>query len=123
MSLELNWEHHDTHAVVRLVGTPQLGHVLSALEVIAIECAGIQKLLVDLRGISTLQSFTDQFALGQAAATKLNHLHRIASVVPVGRKTRNSERPAREGGLDLRVFESEEQALSWLLVKVPSPES
>lgn len=115
MSLELEWERGPTHAVVRLKGSPKLDHALSALELIAGESAMDTKLLIDMRGIDTLQSFTDQFALGQVAAARLKHLARVASVVPIGRRTRNSERPAREEGLELRVFESEEEALRWLL--------
>jgi len=117
MSLELDWERGPTYATVRLNGSPELGHALSALELIAVESAEDRNLLIDLRGVDTLQSFTDQFALGQAAAANLKHLQRVASIVPIGRKTRNSERPAREEGLDLRVFESEDEALKWLLRK------
>lgn len=100
--------------VVRISGTPLLDHALSALELIAIETSGATRLLIDMRGVSKLHSFTDQFALGHAAARKLRHLQKLASLVPQGRTTRNSERAARGAGLDLRVFESQQEALTWL---------
>jgi hypothetical protein len=117
MSLDLAWEHHEHYGVLRLSGSPSLGQFLSGLEVIAVETATWPhgRLLADLVGISTLTSFTDQFSIGEQSALKLKHLRKVASVVPPQRLTRNSERPARGQGLDLRVFTDERQALAWLL--------
>ena len=115
MSVSLSWERQATHVVVRLSGSPSLEQVLPALDAIATATRGDALLLVDMRGIDTLLAFTDQFALGQAAAEKLRHLRRVASVVAPDRLTRNSERPARKQGMDLRVFTSEAEALVWLL--------
>lgn len=114
MGVSLAWERRTGYTVVRVVGDPQLETIVSALDVIAVESATASQLLVDLRGVSTLHSFTDQYTLGQAAAKKLAHLRKVASLVPVGRLTRNSERPARQEGLNLRVFEAEDEALTWL---------
>lgn len=113
--IQLQWVRHAQYAAVRVSGTPLLDHALSALDVIAAEAVAGSRLLIDLRGVTTLHSFTDQFALGHAAAATLRHLERVASLVPEGRATRNSERPARRQGLDLQVFESEARALAWLL--------
>jgi hypothetical protein len=117
MSLDIAWEHHARYGVLRLSGSPTLGQFLSCLEIIAVETTAWDhgNLLVDLLGIRTLTSFTDQFAIGEQSALKLAHLRKVASVVPPGRLTRNSERPARSKGLDLRVFTSEAEALDWLL--------
>jgi hypothetical protein len=117
MSLHIEWEPHDNYGVVRLGGDPSLGQILSFLELLAVETQQWThgRLLADLRGITSLQSFTEQFTLGEQAAGKLNHLQRIASVVPPDRITRNSERPARQKGLDLKVFGSEDEAVQWLL--------
>jgi hypothetical protein len=123
MSLHIEWEQHETHGVARLAGSPSLGQFLSFVELLAVESIGWPhgRLLADLRGVSTLQSFTEQFTIGEEAARKLRHLRRIASVVPAERITRNSERPARQKGLDLKVFDDESAALDWLLADEPGP--
>lgn len=117
MSLHILWEQHETHGVARLSGAPSLGQFLSFVELLAVETASWQhgRLLADLRGVTTLTSFTEQFTIGEDAARRLRHLKRIASVVPPERITRNSERPARQKGLDLKVFDNERAALAWLL--------
>lgn len=119
MGLDIAWEHHEQYGILRLAGSPTLGQFLSCLDIVAIETAGWRhgNLLVDMRGILTLTSFTDQFSIGEQAALKLHHLHKVASVVPPERITRNSERPAQSKGLDLRVFTSEDEALAWLLAE------
>lgn len=117
MSLHIEWEQHETHGVARLAGAPSLGQFLSFVELLAVETLGWEhgRLLADLRGVTTIQSFTEQFTIGEEAARKLMHLRRIASIVPAERITRNSERPARQKGLDLKVFDNERAALAWLL--------
>lgn len=116
MGLHIDWEHHAGYGAVRLAGAPSLGQFYSCIELLSVESAGWphRRLLVDLRGVTTLHSFTEQFAIGEEAARRLGHLRKIASVVPEGRRTRNSERPARRQGLNLLVFTSEEEAVAWL---------
>jgi hypothetical protein len=53
--------------------------------------------------------------VGEEAARQLQHLQRIASLVPPDRLTRASEKTARRSGLNLTVFTSEEEAVAWLL--------
>jgi hypothetical protein len=117
MGLHIDWEQHEAYGVVRLTGAPSLGQILSFMELLAVESQSWNhgRLLADLRGVTTIRSFTEQFTLGEEAARKLKHLRRIASVVPPERLTRNSERPARQRGLDLKVFTDEAEALQWLL--------
>lgn len=117
MSLEIAWEQHEGYGALRMAGSPSLGQMLSCIELMAVETAEWPhgRLLVDLRGVTSLTSFTEQFAVGEQAAAKLAHLRKVASVVPPERITRNSERPARKKGLNLVVFSSEPQAVEWLL--------
>lgn len=116
MSVDIAWEQLPGYGAARLSGSPTLGQMLSCIELIAAETSGWQPplLLVDLRQVDSLRSFTEQFAIGEHAASRLAHLAKVASVVPPERITRNSERPARKKGLNLLVFTSEEEAIAWL---------
>jgi hypothetical protein len=116
MSLSFNVEHRDTYSVVRVEGEPSLGQFLSFLHLIGVETSGwpTRRVLFDLRGIRTLTTFTEHFAVGEEVARQLAHLHRIASVVPADRITRASEKTARRSGINLMVFTDEAQAIAWL---------
>ena len=116
MSLHTDWEHHGGYSVVRLSGNPSLGEIVACLELVAGQSLAWThgNLLVDMRGVTSLRSFTEQFTIGEEAARKLGHLRKIASVVPPDRLTRNSERPARKKGLNLLVFTSDQEAVQWL---------
>jgi hypothetical protein len=116
MSLSFKVEHLESYSVVRLEGEPSLGQFLSFLQLIAIETAGwpSKRALFDLRGVRTLTTFTEHYAIGEEAARQLGHLHRIASVVDPDRITRASEKTARRSGVNLTVFTDEAEAIAWL---------
>lgn len=117
MSLGFTVEHDVRHSVVTVQGEPSLGQFLSFLQLLGVETSGWpnKRVLVDLRGVRTLTSFTEHYAIGEEAARQLRHLHRVASVVPVDRITRASEKTAQRSGLNLVVFTNEAEALAWLL--------
>lgn len=117
MTLRFTVEHEERHAVIRVHGEPSLGQFMSFLQLVAVETAGwpAKRLLVDLRGVGTLTSFTEHYAIGEEAARQLRHLHRVASLVPMDRITRASEKTAQRSGFNLVVFTSESEALAWLL--------
>ena len=71
--------------------------------------------LLDLRMVEGRLTTSEQQLVGEMAAVKLPLLFKLASVVPVGEITRNSERAAASKGLQVRVFDSEPAALDWLL--------
>lgn len=73
------------------------------------------RVLVDLRSVEGRLTTTEQQLVGELAAAKLPMVFKLASLVPGGEVTRNSERAAIKAGLELRVFDSEPAALSWLL--------
>ncbi len=100
MSLSFKAEHRDGYSIVHLAGDPSLGQFLSFLYLIGIETAGWpgKRVLFDLRGVSTLTSFTEHYAVGEEAARQLQHLHRIASVVDPDRITHASGKTARRSG-------------------------
>jgi hypothetical protein len=117
MSLSFHVEHREGYSVVRMRGEPSLGQFLSLIQLIGIETAGwtVKRVLFDLRGIRTLTSFTDHYAIGEETARQLRHLHRIASVVDADMITHASEKTARRSGLNLTVFTDESEAVAWLL--------
>lgn len=116
MSLSFKVEHREGYSVVRVDGEPTLGQFLSFLHLIGVETAGwpVKRVLFDLRGVRTLTTFTEHYAVGEEVARQLKHLHRIASVVPPDRITRASEKTARQSGINITVFTEEGEALAWL---------
>jgi hypothetical protein len=101
---------------VRLDGEPSLGQFLSFIQLMGVETVDwpVRRVLFDLRGITTLRTFMEHYAIGQEAARHLQHLTRIASVVPPDRITRASEKTARQAGINLQVFTDEADAIAWL---------
>jgi hypothetical protein len=73
------------------------------------------KALFDLRRVVGRLTSSEQMLLGEIVALKLPLLFKLASLVPVGEITRNSERAALSKGLVVRIFDSEPEALAWLL--------
>lgn len=116
MSLGFDVEHKGPYSVVRVEGEPSLGQFLSFIHLIGVETTGwpTRRVLFDLRGIRTLTTFTEHFAIGEEVARQLGHLHRIASLVAADRITRASEKTARRSGINLTVFTDEGAAVAWL---------
>lgn len=116
MSLRFDVEHRDGYSVVRVEGEPSLGQFLSFIHLMGVETSGwkSRRALFDLRGVQTLTSFTEHYSMGEEAARQLSHMHRIASLVPVHRMTRASEKTAQRSGLNLVIFIDEEEAVAWL---------
>lgn len=116
MSLRFDVEHRDGYSVVRVEGEPSLGQFLSFLHVVGVETAAwsVRRVLFDLRGVRTLTSFTDHYAVGEEAARQLMHLQRVASLVDPDRITRASEKTAQRSGMNLVVFTDEASAVAWL---------
>lgn len=72
------------------------------------------KILIDLTGVEGRLTVTEQFLLGEIVALKLPYVYKLASLVPPGAITRNTERIAEEKGLSVRVFDTETAAIDWL---------
>lgn len=75
---------------------------------------GDKRVLVDLLDVGGELKFTEHFQMGERAALRLQHLEKVASVVPAAKITRTSEKVARTHGLHLRVFSSMTEAIRWL---------
>jgi hypothetical protein len=116
MSLRYTPEHRAAYSVVRVEGEPTLAEFLSFLGLIGSETLEwpAKRIMFDLRGVRTLTTFTEHYAVGEETARQLGHLHRIASVVPADRITRASEKTAQRAGVNVRVFINEAEAIAWL---------
>ena len=117
MALSYTVAHREGHAVVRVEGEPTLDEFLGFVHALAQESSAWphKRMLVDMRGVRSLKTFTEHYAVGEAAARLLKHMRRVASLVPADRITRASEKTAQRSGLDLVVFTDEGAALAWLL--------
>lgn len=73
------------------------------------------RVLVDLRSVSGRLSTSEQQMVGELIAAALPMVFKLASIVPAGEITRNSERAAVKAGLQVKVFDNEAGALAWLL--------
>lgn len=115
--MKVTVQHFEGYNAARLSGAPTLDQFMDFIGRIADESRGWEQqlLLVDLREVSTIRTFTEQFSIGEEAGRRLRHLRRIASVVPQDRITRTSEKAARHTGVELKVFTSEPEAVQWLL--------
>ncbi len=110
-------EHRDRYTVVRIdAGEPALDAFLAIIALLGTQAQGWPNdcVLVDLRSVRTLKSAAEHQAVGQAVVRHFAHVRRMASVVPADRITRASEKTAQRGGVDLRVFTGEGEAISWL---------
>jgi hypothetical protein len=117
MSLSFDVEHRDRYSVVHVKGEPSLGQFLSFVQLMGSETASwpAKRIMIDLRGIRTLTTFTEHYAVGEEVVRQLSHLHRIASLVDSDRMTRASEKTARRSGVNLTVFTDEAEAIAWLV--------
>jgi hypothetical protein len=116
MALEVRYRHHADHVVVTCSGTATVEEFLSTLQEVGADSVawGPSLVMVDLRPVQTVYSFTEQLRIGQAVARNFAHLHRIAAVVPAQRITRVGVKVANRLGTPTGVFPTEQEALAWL---------
>ena len=84
MNMETTVEHNPAYALVRAAGSPTLDEMLAVIEAIGLESQAWPQgaVLVDLRQVATLASFTEQYRLGELAVRAFSHLSKLASLVP-----------------------------------------
>ncbi|MBG9387053.1 STAS/SEC14 domain-containing protein [Caenimonas aquaedulcis] len=117
MPVTFTVEHRSRYSVVRVDGEPDLNEFLTFVERLGVESAGwgVREVLVDMRTVRSLKTFTEHYAIGESVARHLAHLRKMASVVPADRVTRASEKTAKRSGVNLTVFTTESEAIEWLL--------
>ena len=117
MSFDLAISREPQHIRVVVTGEPSIGQLLSLIHLLGVESETWEqdRVLVDLREVTTEFTRMEQFRIGEEAAASLSHMDRIASVVPAEKITRVSEKAARRNGVNVCVFDDEQAALAWLL--------
>lgn len=98
-------------------GAPTLDEFLRVLQDLGAESVrwSATAVLVDLLGVSTPYSFTEQLRIGVGVGQNFAHLRRSAAVVPPERITRVGEKAANHTGARVRVFSTHAEAVAWLL--------
>ncbi|TFY96179.1 hypothetical protein [Ramlibacter humi] len=116
MPFEVRYRHESDHVVVTFSGTPTLDEFLSVLQEVGADSVVWAPSLValDLRGVSTPYSFTEQLRIGESVGRNFAHLRRIAAIVPPERITRVGEKVANRTGARTLVFSEEPPAVAWL---------
>lgn len=116
-SLQVRMVRHRSFLDVMVSGQQNLEELLrmvAGLESLTRE-HGDTHLLVDLQRVEGEAHVSGQMQLGEQAVKCLSHLQGVASVVPPERLTRVSESVARARRMRLKVFDSRNAALDWLL--------
>lgn len=108
-------EHADYVRVV-LSGLPSIDQFQAIFGVLGVESGdwAHEVMLLDMREVESKFSLEDEYRIGSDFVANLGHLRKVASVVPTERMTGTCERAARRRRAELRVFDSEHQALDWL---------
>ncbi|HYF44499.1 MAG TPA: STAS/SEC14 domain-containing protein [Ramlibacter sp.] len=116
MPFQVSYEHNKDYVIARVAGEAPVEAFLAMLQDVGAESVTWQAsaVMVDLRGVETRYSFTEQLRIGEAVARNLRHLRRAAALVPAERITRVGEKAANHLGATVRVFSSEAEALDWI---------
>jgi hypothetical protein len=118
MALELRVSHRESYMSAKAAGPASVQDFRVMLEAVSQETMRMSatRLLLDLRGVQEQLKFMEHVVISDVAVSLLNHLQKVASIVPEGRKKGTSEQAARLRGVALRVFTSEGEAVGWLQV-------
>lgn len=116
MPASLHFTQGPTFSVVEVTALAFLEDAEPALAEIA-QCtreAGTRRLLINLIDVVGTFGPEQQRTIGLLAHRYLQHLEKVASLVPPEKLTRQSEAAARAQGMELRVFTQLGDALAWL---------
>lgn len=80
----------------------------------ATSMSGETRAVLHLLEVEIDLAFTEHLQLGSFVAQQLQHLQRVASVVPERYRTGTSEKAAQKGGLRFRTFTDPAQAMAWV---------
>lgn len=85
----------------------------------ATSLSGEKRALLNLLQVDIDLAFTEHLQLGSFVAQQLQHMERVASVVPERYRTGTSEKAAQKGGLRFRTFTDLAQAVAWVDDQAP----
>jgi hypothetical protein len=122
MPFEVTVERNQQYVRYNVAGVTSLKRFAGLVMLIATDVDHHEgdRVMVDLRKVGGRLTTSEQQLLGELVATQLAMIFKLASIVPEGEISRNSERSAINAGLLVRVFDSEHAAFSWLLEDNPS---
>jgi len=105
----------DTFLLVQLSGLVSLDAWEKALRELedAIKGAPEERLVIDLRGLVGWLGLPERRAVGALMAAHLAQMRRVALLIEAQKITGVVEEEAQRNGLDLRLFSTEEDAVSW----------
>jgi len=104
------------HVEVCLSGQIDLAAMLEMLRRLGklTHAQGDELVLMDLLALEGHVPLSGQLQVGEQIAHSMAHLRRMVSVVPSDKLTRTSEKLARAQGLQFKVFDSKDEAITWL---------
>lgn len=117
MSLDVTVTRSAAYVRYTVKGSVSLAEMVKLIKTMSTEVERFEDLcvLVDLRGVAGRLPTSEQILVGELVATQLAGVYKVASLVPRGEISGNSERAATKLGMQLRVFSAEASALLWLL--------
>lgn len=97
-------------------GEASLSYFLAAIDEAAAEArrTAATRVLFDVRAVQQFLSYSEHLQLGAALADKLRFMQRVASVVPIEKRSGASEKAAQRNNLNLRAFTDLTQAMQWV---------
>ena len=112
------------HVDVELIGQVDLQKLLGLILKLGsrTRASGDTRMLFDLLRLRGEMHVAGQMQVGEEVARCLPHMAGIASVVPLERITRTSEKVACSLGARLKVFDSRDAAIAWLRITGPPGE-
>lgn len=116
MSFEVQISRLAEYVRYKARGTTSLKNFGDLVSFVAadIDLAEDAKVMIDLTAVKGRLTANEQVLLAEIVALKLPYIYKLASLVPPGEVTRNTEHAAAEKGLALRAFDSEKEAIDWL---------
>ena len=116
MPLEIRVSNTERYLSAKMSGRATVADFRQMLDVLLEETMRLSstRLLIDLVGVEEHFRIDEHVVVSEQAAANFNHLEKIASLVPPGRKKGTTEQAAQKRGVVLRTFMSEADAIAWL---------
>ena len=116
MSFVIRVHREEGVLIARASGSASLADLCGMASMVGVTTArsNERRAVLDLVAVDVELAFTDHLQLGSFVAGRLQHMERVASVVPQRYRTGTSEKAAQKGGLLLHTFTDPEAALAWV---------
>ena len=116
MSFVIRVHREDGALVAQASGSASLADLCGMASMIGVTTSrsNERRAVLDVQAVDIDLTFTQHLQLGSFIAEQLQHLERVASIVPERYRTGTSEKAARKGGLLLQTFTDRHQAMAWV---------